>query len=374
MKYCKTCLINDLRPNGKFMKDGNCFPCHYYKTKKINWDARLFSLKKIINKYKARGKSYDCLLGVSGGKDSTRQALWTREKLGLKPLLISVSYPPLQSTELGYQNLGNLLKLGFDIVTIQPAPQTACKLSKKAFLELGNILSYTELALFSQVPTYAIESGINLILWGENVSIQLGETQRLSDDIFDGNHLSKINTLSKVKKINFPSISSKAHLCNYTYPSEKAFKTNNISIVFLGPAIKTWSMLNNGLTSVLNGLKTNLRPPSITGDYTQVAMLDEDFSNINNMIKYYKFGFGRATDYVCESVRMKYISRNEAIKIIKKYDGVCSDKIIKNYCKYINIHEDEFWHVIHKFTNKHLFKTSNKKRPIPKFEVGKNYE
>ena len=93
--------------------------------------------------------------------------------------------------------------------------------------------------------------------------------------------------------------------------------------------MKNWSMLNNGLTSILYGLENTSRKAKLTGDYSQVAMLDEDFTHINNMIKYYKFGFGRATEFVCESIRLGQLSRKKAIDIVKKYDGVCSDHIIK---------------------------------------------
>jgi len=357
------------------MKDGNCYPCHVLNTNHIDWERRLFDLKSIIEKLKSKNSSHDCLLGVSGGKDSTTQSLWAREKLGLNPLLVSISYPPLQSTELGYKNLENLLKLGFDIITIQPAPITSCKLSKEAFLSQGNVLSYSEMALFSQVPRYAIECGINLILWGENVSMHVGDTGTLKKNIFDANGLYKMNTLTKIaKNLKLPHEASTAHLNSYIYPTEKELKKNNINIVYLGPAMESWSMLNNGLISVLNGFSPNSTNSNLTGDYTKVAMLDEEFTHINNMIKYYKFGFGRATEFVCESIRLGHISREKAIKIVKKYDGVCSDKIISKYCKYIEIKVDDFWYNVHKFTNKKLFKITNKTRPIPKFEVGINYE
>ena len=71
-------------------------------------------------------------------------------------------------------------------------------------------------------------------------------------------------------------------------------------------------------------------------------MLDEEFTNINMMLKYYKFGFGRATDLVNELIRDERISRDEAIKIVKKYDGLCSNRIIKNYCTYVGITQKRF--------------------------------
>ena len=92
------------------------------------------------------------------------------------------------------------------------------------------------------------------------------------------------------------------------------------------------------------------------------------------MLKYYKFGFGRATDFVDEKIRKGEISRNSAIKIVKKYDGVCSDKIIERYSKYVGISVEDFWNIANFWVNKDLFKINKSSRPLAKFTVGENYE
>ena len=89
------------------------------------------------------------------------------------------------------------------------------------------------------------------------------------------------------------------------------------------------------------------------------------------MIKYYKFGFGRATDYVDDKIRQGLITREEGIKIVEKYDGVCHDSIINSYCKYVNIDIDEFWKIIYSYTNKNLFDIKKGVlRPVRKFKIG----
>ena len=91
------------------------------------------------------------------------------------------------------------------------------------------------------------------------------------------------------------------------------------------------------------------------------------------MIKYLKFGFGRASDYLNYEIRAGRIKRNDAIKIVKKYDGKCSKKYIKSFCNYIGISEKDFWKQIDKFVNKKLFYKSNKGEYLPKFIVGENH-
>ena len=58
------------------------------------------------------------------------------------------------------------------------------------------------------------------------------------------------------------------------------------------------------------------------------------------MIKYYKFGFGRVTDYLNFEIRAGNIKREEAIKVVKKYDGSCSDKYISSLIEQIKNSSD----------------------------------
>ena len=95
---------------------------------------------------------------------------------------------------------------------------------------------------------------------------------------------------------------------------------------------------------------------------------------LNQMIKYYKFGHGRVTDYLNAEIRYGNISRNEAIKIAEKYDGSYHEKYINSFCKYLEITKDKFWETVSGYVNKDLFVLNNKstgKKYIPKFKVGK---
>ena len=83
-------------------------------------------------------------------------------------------------------------------------------------------------------------------------------------------------------------------------------------------------------------------------------------SNTDPMIKYLKYGFGRASDYVNEEIRQGRITREDAIKIVMKYDGKCSEQYIQQFCKYIEITLNQFWEVMYDFVNKDLFDIKNR--------------
>ena len=135
MHYCSKCLQPDTRPGEKFDSMGICIGCRNYSSSSVvNFDQRYEILKKIIKKYSRKeGKFFDCIIGVSGGKDSTRQAIFIRDKIGLKPLLVCMTYPPQQINDLGALNISNLIELGFDVLVSGPAPETFKKLVKLSF-------------------------------------------------------------------------------------------------------------------------------------------------------------------------------------------------------------------------------------------------
>ena len=151
MKYCKNCLIPNTRPNGEFNNEGICIPCEYsLDSQQVNYEERLSELRFVISKLisKFKDKRWQCIIGVSGGKDSTRQAIWAKEKLGLNPLLVSVAYPPRHISQVGVDNLSNLINMGFDTHVIGPAPILSKRLVKEAFFRFGNWCKATEMALF----------------------------------------------------------------------------------------------------------------------------------------------------------------------------------------------------------------------------------
>jgi len=373
MKYCKNCLQPDTRPNTKFDNDGVCPACiYFYKLPDVDWRERFQILQKILSKSTKRtNQQFDCIIGVSGGKDSMRQAIWARDKLGLRPLLACLSYPPEQVTQRGVDNIANLIDLGFDVVMSAPAPVTWKKLMRESFLQFTNWAKSTELALFSSVPQLAIKYEIPLILWGENPGLQLGDLKTLGKNGYDGNNLRNMNTLAGggMDWIFDAGFESK-DLIPYMYPSSSEFEKHNLQIIYLGWFLGDWSLVNNGMHAAAYGL--NIREDSVknTGDLFGVSSLDEDWVTLNQMIKYYKFGFGRVTDYVNEEIRLKRISREKAIDLVEKYDDSCSDDYIESFCSFIDITIDEFWKKVYESVNQDLFKINKDGKITRRFKVG----
>jgi N-acetyl sugar amidotransferase len=373
MKYCSRCLQPDTRPNTRFTADGICPACDYFeKLQDVDWQERLDILEELLASLpRPAGQMYDCIIGVSGGKDSTRQALWARDRLGLRPLLACLSYPPEQVSERGVSNISNLIEHGFDVVISAPAPQVWRRLMRASFDRFTNWARSTELALFSSVPQLAIRYGIPLILWGENPGLQLGDLNTLGRTGYDGNNLRYMNTLAGggldwMLEAGFEP----KELLPFRYPSPEEFDEHGLQIVYLGWFLGDWSLVNNALYSVPDGLHIREDKVENTGDLRGVTSLDEDWVTLNQMIKYYKFGFGRVSDYVNEEIRVGRMTRDRGIELVRRYDSACSDQYIEDFCDYIRISPPAFWDKVHESLNRDLFELTANKQIVPKFEVG----
>ncbi len=373
MKYCVKCLQPDTRPGIRFDVHGVCPACNYHQSlSSVDWDERKRELNKIVKFGRANNSSgYDCIIGVSGGKDSTRQANFVKNVLQMNPLLVNLSYPPEQVSQRGVDNVSNMIRLGFDCISIYPAPQVWRKLMRKSFFQHTNYARSTELALFSSVPRLAIAYQIPLIWWGENAALQLGDLNVLSKEGYDGNNLRKMNTLGGGDVTWMIKEDIKRYqILQYLYPPEEAIDRAKIKITFLGYFWKDWSLIDNGNYAALRGLEVRNEKPWLTGDAVGVSALDEDWVSLNQMIKYLKFGFGKVTEYVVEDIRSGRITREQGISLIERFDGSCSDEYIKSFCQYLEISTKEFWGQVDKSVNLDLFIKEGIGKYTPKFKVG----
>lgn len=372
MKYCCRCLQPDTRPNTRFSAAGVCPACDYFDAiQGVDWQERIDILADLFASRKRKpGQFHDCIIGVSGGKDSTRQAIWVREKFGINPLLVCLSYPPEQATDRGMDNLSNLIELGFDVVVSAPAPATWKGLKRDGFAKFTNSFRSTELALFSAVPQIALRYGIDLILWGENPALQLGDMKTLGKTGYDGNNLRHMNTLSSGMQWMLEAGYTPQQLLPYVYPQPEEFNAAGLQIIYLGWFMGDWSLVNNAAYSVGYGLQTRQDTVEATGDLFGVTALDEDFTPINQMIKYYKFGFGRTTDYCNEEIRLGRMTREQGIALVSQYDHACSPDYIATYCDYLGITVDAFWQQVRAATNRTLFDIRPDGSIVRRFEVG----
>ncbi|MBQ9123193.1 MAG: N-acetyl sugar amidotransferase [Lachnospiraceae bacterium] len=380
MKYCKKCLQPDTRPGIMFDDNQVCYACLYEESKlSIDWLAREKKLQEIADDAKkeaqSRNLAYDCVIGVSGGKDSTFQAVYAKERLGLRPLLINCV--PDEMTEIGRANIDNLSKLGFDIISIRPNPQIARKLARKTFLERGNVMAASEYCLWASAYIMAEKFNIPLIIQGENAALTLGtaRNQETSDDAFSVVQLDTLRGGHVDSLIEGEEDLTKDDVFLYQIPNVDLMKSKGIRAVFLQYYAKEWSQVGNAEFAIARGMIGRMKERlEDMGRYRRYTALDTNLIFVNQMIKYLKFGFGFATDEACYDIREGRLTREEAIWYVEQYDGKCGQQYIKETCDYLSITEEEFWEVVDRYVNRQLFEKDSEGKWVPKFQVGVDWE
>jgi len=351
MKICKKCIQPDTRPGIYFNNDGVCGACLWEEEKKlIDWNAREKELQNVANWAKKNTKgNYDCVIGVSGGKDSTKQALTARDRLGLRCLLVNSE--PEGITEIGKHNIENLKNLGFDVIALRPNPMVMKKLVRRDFYKYLNPVKVTEYSLWSSTYIIADYFDIPLIIQGENPGLTLGVSLTGVGKDSDALKVNEIHTLSSGWKeyLEVEGIEEKdLYLFHY---DRKKLEKKGFRAIWLQYFLKEWSFRGNAEFSQKHGLKW--RPedfdPNSIGTYTPFAQLDSDLVQVNQMLKYIKFGFGQCMDHACYDLREGRLTQGEAIEFVRKYDGKCAEHYIIKFCDYVGITVEKFWNVANGF-------------------------
>lgn len=360
MIYCKRCLEPNTRPDSLFDEEGICYPCRYKETgiPNIDWEARRRELDEIAAWAKTTNVSgYDCIIPVSGGKDSHRQALFARDELGLRPLLISSAYPPEEQTERGAANMANLIELGFDSYVVSPAPDIWRRLMRVGFFKFGNIYKSTELALYATAPKFAIMFRIPLLIYGENPALSWGSAGGSMDG--DANRLKYNNTLKGGDLTPYTEEGyDLKELYWYRYPSDDDVERAGLRMIYLGYYMSDFNDWTNAEVAMDNGLvpRTGVdATPEDIGQLTPYDALDCDFVQVNQLLKYLKLGFGKASEQMSGFIRGDLMNREEAVQLARELDGRCAPRYILKLCDFLRIDEETFWKVAEEYRNKDIW-------------------
>jgi N-acetyl sugar amidotransferase len=350
----------DTKPDLSFNADGVCSACESYnKRKEVDWDKRSKELEELLAKYRSKdGSNWDCIVPVSGGKDSTFQVIKMLE-LGMNPLCVTSTTCDL--AEIGKRNIENIKKLGVDYMQFSPNPNVRKKLNRVGLTQVGDISWPEHVGIFTIPVRASVQFNVPLIIWGENSQNEYGGPAAASQNhVLDRRWLEEFGGLLGLRVtdlIGQEGITAK-HLIPYHYPSDEALMKTGTTGLFLGHYLK-WDGLTNALVAQAHGFE--VYPTSIETTFLSYENLDNHQTGIHDYFKYIKFGFGRATDHACLHVRRGRLTREEACIIVKKHDGnfpwFCLGKPLEDILERIDMTVEEFIKICDQFTNKKVFKT-----------------
>lgn len=356
ISYCRRCLYPSTKPDLWF-RDGICGACHAFdKRSNYDWNNGSQVLADIIRSNK-KNKQYDCIVPVSGGKDSTYQ-VWRMLQEGYNPLCVTA--PTDQLTPLGRKNIENLKSLGCDYIEFSVNRTVRRLINRHAFFNVGDIQWPEHLLIYTIPVRAAVIFQIPVIVWGECPQREYGagRPEDASLKYFDRRVLEEYGSLNGLRVSDLPSITGvkRSDLYLYEYPDPEAVEALGLKGIYLDNYFP-WNGISNYVISQSLGFETY--PSNILGTIANYENLDNYVHGIHDYQKYLKFGFGRATDVACNLIRRNLLTRDDAIRLVKANDGlypsVYMDKSLTEILGEYSITLDEFSSLCDDYTNYDLF-------------------
>ena len=353
MKFCKKCIMPDTRPGITFNQEGVCIACQNNERKKeIDWNSRMEELKELCDKYRRKEPGqYDCIIAVSGGKDSHYQVHIMKEVMNMNPLLITVE-DFFTMTEAGKHNIKNISEaFGCNMISFKPNRRAAKTISRYMFEKYGRPLWYVDRLLYTVPLYYASALNIPLLVYGENVSYEYGgvddeETYSAREQVYNG--VAPDVDLSELVEAGVP----KDELAYLEAPSEDIL--NTLDPIYLSYFVE-WNGIKNYEFAKRRGFKDLTHEWDRTNHIENFNQIDSYGYLLNAWMKFPKYGHAYATDYAARWVRYGLLSREEAVKLAEEKDHNIDPMIIEDFCDFTEMTIEEFYEALDKLYNKDLF-------------------
>jgi len=358
IKYCTICLLPSTKPDLRFDNNGVCSACLAYRNRsEIDWETRKAEFDLIVSKFKSRSSiKWDCIIPVSGGKDSTAQVLKILE-VGLNPLCVNATTCDLST--IGKNNIENIKNLGVDYVEFSPNPRIRKELNKIGLEVVGDIAWPEHVGIFTIPVRAAVDFRVPLIIWGENSQNEYGGPPSAQEspwlnrrwlEEFGGMLGLRVSDLHETYGI------LEKDLIPYSYPSDEELKNAGVTGLFLGHYFP-WDGLSNYLLAQANGFESF--GSVVEGSMVDYENLDNYQHGIHDYFKFLKFGFSRATDIASLHIRRGRLTRFDAQQIVRQNDGkypwTYLGKPLIQILDRIGLTIEQFDVICDRFTNKDLF-------------------
>lgn len=334
---------------------GVCSACQSYEHRKlVDWDKRWEELKAICDKYRGMNgpDGYDCIIAVSGGKDSHFQVYLMKEVMGMNPLLVSAE-DNLPMTEAGKHNLKNISEaFGCDLISMKPNLSAQKKIMRYTFEKYGKPTYFVDRYIYTYPLHMAAKFNLPLLVYGENVGWEYGgadgiETYSAKDQIFNGVGCG-IDTEELIHECGV----TRKDLNFFEAPAKEDMeKLDPIYISYF----TQWNSFKNYEIAKRYGFHDLTHEWNRTHHVEQMDQIDSPAYLVHSWMKYPKFGHASATDYAARMVRYGMITREEAFKLVKEHDHALDPRSVREFCQFLGYTEKDFWSIIDKLYNRDLF-------------------
>jgi N-acetyl sugar amidotransferase len=354
VRYCSRCIMPDTRPRIVFDETGVCNACRNADEKdSIDWAARRAELFELVEPFRSRDGSWDCVVPWSGGKDSSTVAWRLKHELGLNPLLVTFS--PLIVNDIGAQNREALIQAGFDHVFFRPNQRAHRHLARRFFIERGNPKVAWDAGINAIPVRFAAKLGIKLVFYAEHGESEYGG--RVLDD-----ESRKIRDVTEVIEHQvgddprnwIDDVVTMGDLNPYVYPEAEEIAREGVTAMYFSYFFR-WSMYDN-YEFIREQIPFTTHPAGRTpGTFTDFDSLDDKSDDLYYYLQYVKFGFGRAVRDACRLIQNDRMTREQGLEMARKYDGEFPEEHLDAMLDYMHMTRDQLLEVVDLHRNDELW-------------------
>jgi N-acetyl sugar amidotransferase len=364
MQYCKRCVYPFIAVNLRTDAEGVCSACRvaeeFDKLTDDFWAKRkkLFeqTIEKIISKKKG---DYDCIVPVSGGKDSYYQTHKMITDYGLKPLL--VTYHGNNYLPEGDYNRDRMRHVfDADHIVFGPSVEVLKRLNRLCFRKMGDMNWHAHCGIVTYPISIAVKFQVPLIIWGETSWDISG--MHAPDDFVEfsarSRHEHDLRGYEWYDLVDDPVETLKEKDLSWAkYPSDDEIIRVGVRGLYIGNFFKWDPNHHTGLMREKYGWKASEVPFERT--YRTMSNLDDRYENgAHDLLKFVKFGYGRASDHASKDIRSGYMSRQEGIEKVRQYDHVVSSDLY-HWLDYVGMSEQEFWRTADRFRDSRVWRVED---------------
>lgn len=356
MRSCARCLYTTLHPlHLTIDQEGICSGCRVHEEKDIlDWRERGEALGRILQEYRCRsGHNYDCIVPVSGGRDSYFIVHTIKKIYGMNPLL--VTYNKQYNTAVGVRNLANLrIRFDCDLITQTVNPDTVRKITRATFRRFGSVYWHCLAGQTAYPVQTAVKLKIPLVIWGVHQGVdQVGMFSHL-DEVEMSRKYRKEHDLMGYEAEDLISVFDEIKerdVIPYLYPQNLEIERIGVRGIYLSNYMRWDSRTQHEQMIKKYGYESQIQTRTFD------CYNDADcwvYSDVHDYLKWIKHGYGKVTDHACREIRLNHMSYKAGIQLRQIYQKKLP-KYLKLFCEWLNISRNSFHFIADKHRNSILW-------------------
>ena len=345
LHYCARCGMPSTERDASFDDLGICRTCTSLEQKMyMDWTERENALRALFDKYRGKGE-YDCIVPISGGKDSAFQLHLIVNVFKLKALAVTFSHNWFSDT--GMKNLRWCLEtFSVDHLMFTPSRSLVNRCARRSLEMIGDTCWHCHAGVGSFPWQTAVRYKIPLLVYGESAA-EASPTATYEELVpLDVDYFFDQSAGYRAGEFAADYLPDR-DLAPFKTPSREEIEKVGVIGVHLGNYI-FWD--GERQMEILRD-RYGWKEGNVEGTYKCYKSVECRMPGMHDFTKFLKRGYGRATDHVAQDRRAGLMTASEGNRLIREFDPR-TPEMLKEYLDISGYSEEEFYAIMDKHRQK----------------------